>query len=132
MDAAGWQRAKPLIEAALQRPGSERRAFLTSVCDDEALRSEIEALLDSYEHTAGLSESDSWFGAMDEPATDQERPTGTSHATVEFEFAPGLEIGGRYVLVERLGKGGGGEVHRASDVRLQRDVADQDPGPARR
>ena len=122
MDPDGWQRAKPLIEAALQRSGAERRAFLASACDDVALRTEIEALLDSYEHTSGLSESDSWFGAMDEPDTNQEPLTGTSHPD-EFEFAPGLEIGGRYVLVERLGKGGGGEVHRASDVRLQRDVA---------
>ncbi len=122
MDAAGWHRAKPIIEEALQRPGSERRAFVAAACADVGLRSEIEALLQSYEQDgSGLTESDSWFGVMDESPTEPARDRAESEP--EFEFAPGLEMGGRYVLVERLGRGGGGEVHRASDVRLQRDVA---------
>ena len=124
MDAVGWQRAKPLIEEALQRPNAERRAFLASACDDVGLRNEIEALLDSYEQSDRAAASPA--GLIDGSAVRTQTlgsRTRNPAAEPEFEFSSGLEIGGRYVLVERLGKGGGGEVHRASDARLQRDVA---------
>ena len=48
MDPAGWQRAKVIIEEALQRPPSERAAYVTTACDDGPLRDEIIAALESY------------------------------------------------------------------------------------
>jgi carboxypeptidase Q len=40
----------------------------------------------------------------------------------EYEFSPGASIGG-YAIRQAIGRGGGGEVYRARDMRLQRDVA---------
>jgi hypothetical protein len=44
--AARWRRVEQLVEAALERSGGERAAFLRDACgDDEALRHEVEQLL---------------------------------------------------------------------------------------
>ena len=119
MDPAGWQRAKPIIEEALQRPPAARRAYVASACDDAALREEIDALLESYEIEETRQPQDA-----ENTRPDAQEPSAIStSAVVAFDFAPGLHVGGRYVLVSPLGKGGGGEVHRAKDQRLQREVA---------
>ena len=124
MDPAGWQRAKSIIEQALAQPAAARRAFVASACDDEALRAEIDALLESYELSLDLDELAEEKG--DTPAT-QALPASSESvsgsAGMTFDFLPGREVGDRYILVEPLGKGGGGEVHRARDLRLQREVA---------
>jgi len=123
VDPASWQRAKPIIEKALTLSDSDRRAFVNAACDDnEGLRVEIQALLDSYDEDTTsrtqnlelrIENSDvRTETGMHEPAT-----------PVTFEFSAGMEVGSRYVLLEPLGRGGGGEVHRANDVRLQREVA---------
>ena len=45
-DAARWQRIDELYHAACARPPEARAAFLAEACsDDEAVRREIEALL---------------------------------------------------------------------------------------
>jgi eukaryotic-like serine/threonine-protein kinase len=129
VDPAGWQRAKPIIEAALQRSGQDRRAYVASACDDEALRREIEALLESYENTAEFRVPTSGYPVDEDPEeTDQLGSVNTESglrtaAGNQFEFVPGMGVGDRYVLAEVIGRGGGGEVYRAQDVRLQRDVA---------
>jgi len=120
VDAAAWQQAKRLIEEALSRPAADRRAFLESACRDAALRREVEAMLETYEA----------YPLVVEPTPDEEEQpqksavaaSSSAIASSEFEFAAGFQAG-PYVLVEPLGRGGGGEVHRARDTRLQRDVA---------
>src|SRR5438094_80508 len=119
MDAARWQRAKQLIADALARPPAERAAFLSSACQDEDLRHEIEVMLTSSE--------DDTAEDIRPPVVDRDEPAGTSvadssEAPAAFEFAPG-DSAGPYVFTAPLGKGGGGEVYRARDRRLQRDVA---------
>ena len=120
MDAAGWQRAKAIIEDALQRPPEARRAFVATACDDPALRAEIDALLESY----AIEETEQAHDAPNAP-TDlvPEFATTSANSAVAFDFTPGREVGDRYILLAPLGKGGGGEVHRARDQRLQREVA---------
>jgi len=135
VDPASWQRAKPIIEKALTLSGTDRRAFVNAACDDnEPLRVEIQALLDSYDETTS--------GKLELRSENLEERTETGEhepaAPVTFDFSAGMEVGGRYVLLDPLGRGGGGEVHRANDVRLQREVAIKiaakrdDDGSARR
>ena len=46
MNSEQWQRAKALFQAALERPESQRHAFLNEACGGDAeLRTEVESLL---------------------------------------------------------------------------------------
>lgn len=128
MDPAGWQRAKAIIAQALERPTAERRQFVASACDDEALRAEIDALLESYELSLDLETlvDDEPPAELDtQPPLTDNTASGAPHlvSSGQYEFLPGREVGDRYILVGALGRGGGGEVHCARDLRLQREVA---------
>ena len=128
MNAAEWQPAKRLIEEALSRPAADRRAFLESACHDAELRREVETMLETYA-THPLVDTrtpgDEKQSQRTQSFVDQELAASAASSAVassDFEFAPGFEAG-PYVLMEPLGRGGGGEVHRARDTRMQRDVA---------
>jgi len=110
MDPARWQRLERLFHQALELEPGDRAAFLARACpDDEALRAEVQALLDSPASAHGLLDPSSGAGMSG----------GESGAG---EDLTGRRIGA-YEVQELIGAGGMGEVYRARDTALGRDVA---------
>ena len=104
------QRLKELFAAAQARAASDRNAYLSAACaGNEALRQEVESLLSSYDRAESFLESPAvvWCDRIPNPA----------QLTIE-----GRRLG-VYQVQAPLGAGGMGEVYRARDTKLQRDVA---------
>jgi serine/threonine-protein kinase len=107
MDAVTWERAKDLITDVLKRAPGEREAFLREQCPDPQLRAEIEAMLRAYDNDPDFLE----------------QPPPVVEEVDEFaDLQPGTRVG-PYVIVDRLGRGGMGQVFLSSDPRLHRRVA---------
>src|SRR5687768_9660181 len=106
-----WQQVEAMLHAALSRDESERVAFLAHACaGDVALRREVELLLAQQASMGGFLEDQAVA-----TAAQMVSETGASVLT-------GRRLG-VYEVRERIGAGGMGEVYRARDTRLGRDVA---------
>ena len=106
-----WRQVEEMLDAALSRGESERAAFLGHACaGDVALRREVELL---------LAQQASMGGFLEDQAVATAAPMVSENSAT---MLTGRRLGA-YQVHERIGVGGMGEVYRARDTKLGRDVA---------
>jgi Tol biopolymer transport system component len=118
-----WLRVKALFEAAVERPPAERDDFLAAATgDDEAMRREVASLLTS--DTSNVSFLDQLPAAREPGHADllAVLPASMDSALPSAVLTAGRRVG-PYDIVALLGAGAMGEVYRAHDTTLNRDVA---------
>jgi serine/threonine protein kinase/dipeptidyl aminopeptidase/acylaminoacyl peptidase len=116
MEPERWQQIETLYHAALERAPMERAAFLAEACvGDSALRHEVEELL--------RADGASWSFIEGNALVAEARQLEASDlSTPKAQLLAGQKLGA-YKILAPLGKGGMGEVYRAIDPRLDRQVA---------
>jgi eukaryotic-like serine/threonine-protein kinase len=113
MTPENWVRAQEVFEAALDRPESERRQFVTEACNGDAeLESQIFGMLNADARQGG---------PLDRPLFDPTRSLPCESQAPRLK--PGVVMSSRFEIVRHVGTGGMGQVYEARDLDLDMPVA---------
>jgi len=106
-----WERLKPLFDAAVEKPSSERRGFIAQACaDDLEMHLQLQGLVEAFEVQGS---------AVDNIAVKIQRAIPTALPA----FLPNEVVLGLFRIIRRMGSGGMGDVHEAFDLELSQTIA---------
>ena len=108
-----WASVKALFEAALDQEPASRSLFLMEHCSDERLRSEVERLLREHQEAGTF---------LSTPVL-RDLPFDAKALPPVPGLAEGQILAGRFRILGFIAAGGMGEVYKAVDTRLGRQVA---------
>jgi predicted Ser/Thr protein kinase len=109
MDPTSWKQAKDVIVEAFERPPGERELFVRRRCADPTVSAEILEMLKDW------STMEQFLASLPRDIELEERDD-------LGDLQPGTRIG-QYVILDRLGQGGMGQVFLSRDQELRRKVA---------